>query len=169
MNEVAYISIGSNLNNPRHQVKSAIEKFKSAKNMTIEGISSWYRSLPMGPKNQPSYINGVIKISTKLSPKELLVTLQKIENTHGRVRTQRWGPRSLDLDILLYGSLTINVDNLIIPHPGLKIRNFVLLPLADIAPRLVLPDGSSLDSLLENCSLKGIVPILLGDMSEKNS
>ena len=167
MTEVAYISVGSNLNNPYQQVKSAIGKLKIADNIYIETISGWYLSDPVGPKNQSRYVNGVIKISTRLSPNQLLKKLHEIEDAHGRIRNVRWGPRTLDLDILLYGSRMMNTKKLTIPHPEMKIRNFVLTPLADIEPDLVLPDGSILSSLLENNQLKEIVPILPGDVIEK--
>lgn len=167
MTEVAYISIGSNLNNPYQQVKSAIGKLKIADNIYIETISGWYLSDPVGPKNQSRYVNGVIKISTRLSPNQLLKKLHEIEDAHGRIRNVRWGPRTLDLDILLYGSRMMNTKKLTIPHPEMKIRNFVLTPLADIEPDLVLPDGSILSSLLKNNQLKEIVPILPGDVIEK--
>ena len=167
MTVVAYISVGSNLNNPYQQVKSAIGKLKIADNIYIETISGWYLSDPVGPKNQSRYVNGVIKISTRLSPNQLLKKLHEIEDAHGRIRTVRWGPRTLDLDILLYGSRMISTKKLTIPHPEMKIRNFVLTPLADIEPDLVLPDGSILSSLLENNQLKEVVPILPGDVIEK--
>ena len=167
MTVVAYISVGSNLNNPYQQVKSAIGKLKIADNIYIETISGWYLSDPVGPKNQSRYVNGVIKISTRLSPNQLLKKLHEIEDAHGRIRNVRWGPRTLDLDILLYGSRMMNTKKLTIPHPEMKIRNFVLTPLADIEPDLVLPDGSILSSLLENSQLKEIVPILPGDIVEK--
>jgi 2-amino-4-hydroxy-6-hydroxymethyldihydropteridine diphosphokinase len=121
----------------------------------------------VGPKNQSRYVNGVIKISTRLSPNQLLKKLHEIEDAHGRIRNVRWGPRTLDLDILLYGSRMMNTKKLTIPHPEMKIRNFVLTPLADIEPDLVLPDGSILSSLLENNQLKDVVPILPGDVIEK--
>jgi 2-amino-4-hydroxy-6-hydroxymethyldihydropteridine diphosphokinase len=167
MTVVAYISVGSNLNNPYQQVKSAIGKLKIADNIYIETISGWYLSDPVGPKNQSRYVNGVIKISTRLSPNQLLKKLHEIEDAHGRIRNVYWGPRTLDLDILLYGSKMMNTKKLTIPHPEMKIRNFVLTPLADIEPDLVLPDGSILSSLLENNQLKDVVPILPGDVIEK--
>jgi 2-amino-4-hydroxy-6-hydroxymethyldihydropteridine diphosphokinase len=167
MTVVAYISVGSNLNNPYQQVKSAIGKLKIADNIYIETISGWYLSDPVGPKNQSRYVNGVIKISTRLSPNQLLKKLHEIEDAHGRIRNVHWGPRTLDLDILLYGSKMMNTKKLTIPHPEMKIRNFVLTPLADIEPDLVLPDGSILSSLLENNQLKDVVPILPGDVIEK--
>ena len=167
MTEVAYISVGSNLNNPYQQVKSAIDKLKIVDGIRIEAMSGWYLSDPVGPKNQSRYVNGVIKISTRLSPNQLLKKLHEIEDAHGRIRNVRWGPRTLDLDILLYGSKMMNTKKLTIPHPEMKIRNFVLTPLADIEPDLVLPDGSILSSLLENNQLKDVVPILPGDVIEK--
>ena len=167
MTEIAYISVGSNLNNPFQQVKSAIDKLKIADNIYIKAISGCYLSDPVGPKNQSKYVNSVIKISTRLSPNQLLKKLHEIEDVHGRIRNVRWGPRTLDLDILLYGSRNVNTKTLTIPHPEMKIRNFVLTPLADIEPDLVLPDGSILSSLLENSQLKEIVPILPGDIVEK--
>ena len=167
MTEVAYISVGSNLNNPYQQVKSAIDKLKIVDGIRIEAMSGWYLSDPVGPKNQSRYVNGVIKISTRLSPNQLLKKLHEIEDAHGRIRNVRWGPRTLDLDILLYGSRMMNTKKLTIPHPEMKIRNFVLTPLADIEPDLVLPDGSILSSLLENNQLKEVVPILPGDVIEK--
>lgn len=167
MTEVAYISIGSNLSNPYKQVISAVDQLKQSENINVIAISGWYFSEAIGPKNQPKYVNGVIKISTRLIPNQLLKELHRIEDAHGRIRNERWGPRILDLDILLYGSEVINTKKLTIPHLGMKIRNFVLTPLADIEPDLVLPDGSTLSSLLENSQLEEIVPILLGDTGEK--
>jgi len=167
MTEVAYISVGSNLNNPYQQVKRAVDKLKIANSISVKAVSSWYLSDPLGPKNQSRYVNGVIKISTRLSPNQLLKKLHEIEDAHGRIRNVYWGPRTLDLDILLYGSKIMNTKKLTIPHPEMKIRNFVLTPLADIEPNLVLPDGSILSSLLENSQLKEIVPILPGDIVEK--
>tara|TARA_B110000503_G_scaffold138150_1_gene223759 strand:- start:2162 stop:2671 length:510 start_codon:yes stop_codon:yes gene_type:complete len=166
MNQTAYISIGSNLDNPHQQVLGGLAKLGLIKATRVVVSSPWYLSLPMGPKDQPSYINGVAKIFTQLNPGQLLAALQKIEDMHGRVRSEHWGPRTLDLDILLYGCQVINKAHLKIPHHGLKTRNFVLIPLADIAPKLVLPDGTNLDSLLEVCSLEGVAPLALGDVSE---
>ncbi|MEJ6612304.1 MAG: 2-amino-4-hydroxy-6-hydroxymethyldihydropteridine diphosphokinase [Porticoccus sp.] len=166
MSQTAYISIGSNLGNPHQQVLAGLAKLGLIEATRVVVSSPWYLSLPMGPKDQPNYINGVAKIFTQLNPGQLLTALQKIEDTHGRVRSQRWGPRTLDLDILLYGCQVIDKEHLKIPHHGLKTRNFVLIPLADIAPKLVLPDGISLDSLLEVCSPEGIVPLASGDISD---
>jgi 2-amino-4-hydroxy-6-hydroxymethyldihydropteridine diphosphokinase len=111
----------------------------------------------MGPQNQPDYINAVVSIKTKLPPIELLNATQAIELEHGRVRKEeRWGPRTLDLDILLYGEEVIDSERLIVPHYGMKNREFVLYPLAEIAPDLKLPDGTELSSLLKKVDKNGL-------------
>ena len=164
MTEIAYISIGSNLNNPQQQVITAVTELNEVLNTKVAAVSHWYRTSPMGPQDQPDYINGVAKLETKLSPEQLLKALQTIEDGHFRERKEHWGARTLDLDILLYGNQTIDLPNLQIPHPGITTRNFVLLPLADINPQLVLPDGTALATLLESCSSKGIVRLSSGDI-----
>tara|TARA_R110001592_G_scaffold320639_2_gene598740 strand:- start:60377 stop:60889 length:513 start_codon:yes stop_codon:yes gene_type:complete len=166
MTETAYISLGSNLGSPQKQVLTAITALKHLTDTKVTAVSHWYRSLPMGPQDQPDYINGVAELYTELSAVELLRALQKIENNHHRKRLKHWGPRTLDLDILLYGSQVINQHNLKVPHPGMTTRNFVLTPLADIAPELVLPDGTHLSTLLEICPPEGIVRLTSGDISE---
>jgi 2-amino-4-hydroxy-6-hydroxymethyldihydropteridine diphosphokinase len=157
MTNTVYISLGSNLENPRQQVITAVNELKQHPGIRVTAISPWYRSQPMGPQDQPDYINGVARLETELDPEQLLAALQAIENAHQRIRTVRWGARTLDLDILLFGTDMINLPHLQIPHPGMTTRNFVLLPLADIAPELVLPNGTSLVTLLEICSSEGIV------------
>ena len=166
MTETAYISLGSNLGNPQKQVLTAITALNGLTNTKVTAVSHWYRSLPMGPQDQPDYINGVAKLDTELSAVALLRALLNIENNHHRKKLRHWGPRTLDLDILLYGSQIINQHNLKVPHPGMTTRNFVLFPLADIAPELVLPDGTSLARLLEICPPEGIVRLTSGDISE---
>lgn len=164
MTEATYISIGSNLDKPQQQVIAAISELENIPGTTVIAVSHWYRSLPMGPQDQPDYINGVAKLETTLDPQQLLKALQNIENAHHRKRQEHWGARTLDLDILLYGMKVIDQPDLQIPHPGLTTRNFVLLPLADIAPQLVLPNGTLLATLLEICSSEGIVRLSLGDI-----
>jgi 2-amino-4-hydroxy-6-hydroxymethyldihydropteridine diphosphokinase len=166
MTETAYISLGSNLGNPQKQVLTAISALNTIADTKVTAVSHWYRSSPMGPQDQPDYINGVAKLDTGLSALELLSELQTIENNHHRKRFKYWGPRTLDLDILLYGSQVINQHNLKVPHPGMTTRNFVLIPLADIAPELVLPNGTTLSTLLEICPPEGIVRLTLGDLSD---
>ncbi len=139
---IAFVGIGSNLSDPKAQVLSAINTINAHAGMSLESQSSLYTSPPMGPPHQPNYINAVVKIETVLNSFELLERLQRIEIDHGRTRNGiRWGPRTLDLDILLFGAESINSDKLEIPHPGLTERAFVVIPLAEIDPELMLPNG----------------------------
>ena len=104
----------------------------------------------MGPADQPDFINRVIALNTDLTPEQLLDELQAIENQQGRIRTIHWGPRTIDLDILLYGNETISTPRLTIPHPGLKDRAFFIYPLSEINPNLILPNGESIIMLKEH-------------------
>ena len=153
----AYIALGSNLDNPLQQVERAVSAISQLNHCQLSATSPWYRTAAIGPGQQPDYINGVCAIETSLEPLQLLHQLQAIENNQGRVRNERWGARTLDLDILLYGELTIDSPQLQVPHPRMAERSFVLMPLADIATDLVMPDGQPLAQLLANCSREGIV------------
>lgn len=159
----AFIGLGSNLDDPQRQVEIAVAEVDALPRTRVTARSPWYRSAPLGPPGQPDYINGVLAILTELAPETLLAELQAIENRHDRRRTQRWGARTLDLDILVYGDLTRSTPELTLPHPELAARNFVLYPLADLAPDLQLPDGTPLASLLANVDGKGIVRLSKGD------
>ncbi|MEZ8094990.1 2-amino-4-hydroxy-6-hydroxymethyldihydropteridine diphosphokinase [Photobacterium swingsii] len=153
----AYIAIGSNLSEPVAQAKSAIEILKQQPDIQVVATSSLYSSTPMGPQNQPDYINAVVAVDTTLSPLALLDRTQAIELEHGRVRKEeRWGPRTLDLDIILYGDLIHHCERLTVPHYGMKVREFVLYPLAEIAPDLVLPDRTVLQTLLSDVDRNGL-------------
>ena len=154
----AYIGLGSNLNDPVQQIQMARVKINSLQSVTETAFSSLYGSDPMGPEDQPDYVNAVMAISTTLRAISLLKELQNIETDQGRVRTgQRWGARTLDLDILLYSDCIINEPDLIVPHPGLTQRPFVLHPLYEIAPDLKLPDNDkSLIELIAQCPLMGL-------------
>ncbi len=157
MMKTVYIAIGSNLANPAQQALQAIEALKQLPDSQWLQVSSLYSSAPMGPQGQPDYINAVAKLRTALSPLELLDHTQRIELEHGRIRKeQRWGARTLDLDILLYGQETIDHPRLIIPHYGMKVREFVVYPLAEITPDLTLPDGTKLSDLVANTPLNGL-------------
>ncbi|MFA0084175.1 2-amino-4-hydroxy-6-hydroxymethyldihydropteridine diphosphokinase [Vibrio sp. E150_011] len=152
-----YIAIGSNLSDPVTQANDAIEALKALPNSQLISCSSLYSSTPMGPANQPDYINAVAKIHTQLTPLELLDCTQRIELEQGRVRKdERWGPRTLDLDLLLYGNEVIDSERLIVPHYGMKEREFVLYPLAEIEPNLQLPDGTELARLLTIVDRNGL-------------
>ncbi|OCG19445.1 2-amino-4-hydroxy-6-hydroxymethyldihydropteridine diphosphokinase [Gilliamella sp. Fer1-1] len=147
-----YIALGSNLEDPLAQANRAIVALKQLPNTKVADISPFYRSKPLGPQNQNDYLNAVIKLTTNLSPIELLDELQTIEKAQGRVRKDnRWGARTLDLDILLYDDLVINSERLTIPHYHMKNREFVLYPLFDISPELILPDNDKLYDLVTRC------------------
>lgn len=134
-----YVGLGSNLDEPLNQVHRAIEALRQHPAIHLLRRSPWYGSKAVGPGDQPDYVNGVIELETSLKPEALLTVLQGIEQAQGRVRELRWGARTLDLDILLYGDLCHNTPDLQIPHPRLAERAFVLAPLADLAPDLTLP------------------------------
>ncbi len=147
-----YIGLGSNLNNPCRQVLTAMQQLAELPRSGLVARSSLYQSTPMGPPDQPLFINAVAALETALSPEELLAHLQTLETKQGRVRgRERWGPRALDLDILLYGDRQVCTDTLVIPHYGIKERSFVLYPLAEIAPDIRIPGLGSIDELLARC------------------
>jgi 2-amino-4-hydroxy-6-hydroxymethyldihydropteridine diphosphokinase len=135
------IGIGSNLGDPVQHVYRAVASIKALERTRFFAASALYSNPPMGPTDQPDYVNAVAAVLTRLEPRELLVRLQQIERQHGRERSRsvRWGPRHLDLDILTYGLREIDEPGLIIPHPGISERNFVLLPLLEITPQLHIP------------------------------
>jgi 2-amino-4-hydroxy-6-hydroxymethyldihydropteridine diphosphokinase len=156
-NVTAYIGLGSNLSTPDKQLKSAKIAINALERTEELVFSSLYRSPPMGPKNQPNYVNAVMAINTQLKAIELLRCLQKIELEQGRVRkSERWGARTLDLDILLYGSEVINIPNLIVPHYGMTVRAFVLYPLQEIAPNLMIPKLGLLSECVSKCPRGGL-------------
>jgi len=153
-----YIGLGSNLERPVEQIKRALQQLAEIPQSRMISHSPIYRSSPMGPADQPDYINAVAVLVTTLAPLELLDALQAIEQQHGRIRgEQRWGPRTLDLDILLYGEQQIDNDRLIVPHPGLGERNFVLYPLCDVAgENLNIPGLGLLGQLKYVCPAQGL-------------
>jgi len=152
-----FIAVGSNLGDPVSQAKVAIDALKQLPKSQFVSTSSLYSSTPMGPQDQPDYINAVVELKTELTPIELLNCTQTIELEQGRVRKEeRWGPRTLDLDILLYGNEVMDSERLTVPHYGMKEREFVLYPLAEIAPNLTLPCGTRLDDLLKVVDQNGL-------------
>lgn len=157
MKVTIFVGIGANLNNPKAQVNGALVALKKLTKSHVIAESSLYRTPPMGPQNQADYINAVAKLETGLLPIELLDELQAIEKSHGRVRkSERWGPRTLDLDLLLYGNQVIEKKRLTVPHYGIKQRAFVLVPLAEIEPQLILPDNSQIAELIKQTGNQGI-------------
>lgn len=152
-----FVAVGSNLGDPVSQANVAIDALKQLPKTQFVQTSSLYSSTPMGPQDQPDYINAVVELTTELTPLELLDCTQAIELEQGRVRKEeRWGPRTLDLDILLYGNEVMDSERLTVPHYGMKEREFVLYPLAEIAPNLTLPCGTRLDDLLKVVAQNGL-------------
>ncbi len=151
---LAYIAIGSNLASPLEQVNAAIQALGEIPQSRIVALSSFYRTPPLGPQDQPDYLNAAVALETSLAPEALLDHTQRIELQQGRVRkAERWGPRTLDLDIMLFGDAVINTERLTVPHYDMKNRGFMLWPLFEIAPELVFPDGLSLKTLLNDNNL----------------
>jgi 2-amino-4-hydroxy-6-hydroxymethyldihydropteridine diphosphokinase len=152
-----YIGLGSNLALPEKQIQAACKSLASLPKTALIRCSSLYQSQPMGPQDQPDYVNAVVLLETELSPESLLQQTQLIETQQGRIRkTNRWGPRTLDLDMLLYGSQQINSKHLTVPHSGIKHREFVLYPLYEITPDLTFPCGEKLSDLVLVCPTKGL-------------
>ncbi|WP_040976140.1 2-amino-4-hydroxy-6-hydroxymethyldihydropteridine diphosphokinase [Necropsobacter massiliensis] len=145
--KTVYIALGSNLNNPMQQLNTALTAMAALPDSKLSAVSSFYRSSPLGPQDQPDYVNAVAALQTILAPLDLLDQLQRIENQQGRVRLRHWGERTLDLDILLYADEIIQHARLTVPHYDMKKREFVLIPLYEIAPHLVLPTGEKLADL----------------------
>lgn len=157
MNERVFIGLGSNLADPRAQLRRALDELAALPDSSLDATSSLYLSRPMGPQDQPDYINAVASLATGLEPEALLDALQAIEAAHRRVRSgERWGPRTLDLDVLLYGGQILETPRLTVPHPGLPERAFVLYPLAEIAPDLTVPGCGLLADLLARCPADGL-------------
>lgn len=161
MRLVAYIGIGSNLDDPVRQVQDALEELESIPDSMLVAKSSLYSSTPMGPVEQPDYVNAVAALDTLLSAQDLLAKLRRIEDRQGRDRdTEKWGPRVIDLDLLLYGNNRIDSGGLVVPHPGLHERDFVIIPLAEIAGNLNIPGRGYLSAFinqLANHSVKKLV------------
>lgn len=163
MLHTVYIGLGSNLDNPLFQVKSAISELNALPNIIVDAVSGIYKSKPLEIRSvdvdpeQADYINAVVRVKTSDLPEILLDTLQALELKHNRVKEYRWGPRSLDLDILLYDDLLIDIERLTIPHVELVNRNFVLYPLNDINPGLEIPKHGRLEVLLENITKDNLV------------
>jgi 2-amino-4-hydroxy-6-hydroxymethyldihydropteridine diphosphokinase len=154
--ERIYIGMGSNLAAPQQQLRNAIEALTQLPNTTFVGVSAFYQSDSLLP-GQPRYTNAVAELDSTLTPLELLDALQAIENDQGRERLERWGPRTLDLDILLFGDRLIDEPRLKVPHYQMHLRAFVLYPLTELAPAtLQLPDGRLLSDLLAGCPFVGL-------------
>lgn len=145
-----WIAIGSNLTSPLDQVNAAIAALGEIPQSRVVAVSSFYRTPPLGPQDQPDYLNAAVELETDLAPEALLDNTQRIELQQGRVRKEeRWGPRTLDLDIMLFGDQVLNTERLTLPHYDMYNRGFMLWPLAEIAPDLCFPNGATLASQLQ--------------------
>ncbi len=154
----AYIGFGSNLGNSQQHVNQAMGELNQYPGIRVQKQSAWYQSQAIGP-SQPDYINGAALINTSLTPENLLDALQTIEQQHDRIRTERWGPRTLDLDLLLFNDTSIQSERLTVPHKEIANRSFVLKPLLDINPELRLPDGRLVADILNIIGLEGLVEL----------
>lgn len=137
----AYLGLGSNLGDRRENLRQAVDQLARVPGIVVRRRSSLYENPPVGYEAQPDFLNAVVEVETSLSPWALLEVLQAIETDLGRVRTLRWGPRTVDLDLLLYEGVRLDEERLTLPHPRLGERAFVLVPLAELAPDWPLPDG----------------------------
>ena len=154
MTHTAYIGIGSNLGTPGKNCVDAIDKISTSDHIKIISKSSFYQTAPIGDIEQGWFVNSVIKINTELSPKKLMLALLNIESEMGRIRKEKWGPRLIDLDLLFYDILILNQEGIILPHPEIQKRKFVLIPLNEIAENLT------------HCILKKTIKTLLQELSD---
>lgn len=156
--QAVYIGLGSNLQDPIAQIKQALNNLTKIPNTDLIKVSSLYSSKSLLP-DQPNYVNAIACLHTSLSAESLLNHLQHIENTQGRQRVQHWGARTLDLDIILYGNEQIDTPSLTVPHSQMALRSFVLVPLIEINPELILPSGQPIQTLLKNCPSQNLQKI----------
>lgn len=150
------IALGSNLGDSLSILHDALNILAETPGVALQAQSSWYQTTPVGPP-QPDYINGCAVLETKLTPQEVLERLQNIESQFGRVRQERWGPRTLDLDFLLFDDLILQTPTLQLPHPRMRERAFVLVPLAEIAPDWIEPvSGKAIAQLVQGVDCSGV-------------
>lgn len=152
----AWIGLGSNLDDPVARVRRALDRLARHPQLESAGCSGLYLSPPMGPPDQPEYVNAAMGVRTALPPEALLELLQAEEAAQERRRGRRWGPRTLDLDLLLYGERRIRQPSLVVPHPGMHERSFVLYPLAEVAPAARVPGKGEVRALLAACPADGL-------------
>ena len=152
------VGIGSNLDDPAAQVRAAIAALAGLPDTRLESASSLYRNPPLGPADQPWYVNAAACLLTRLEPDALLERLHELERAQGRDRARevRWGPRRLDLDLLTCGARVCSGDGLKLPHPGISERNFVLFPLMELAPALIIPGHGSVSELARRVGDAGL-------------
>jgi 2-amino-4-hydroxy-6-hydroxymethyldihydropteridine diphosphokinase len=153
----AYVALGSNLDDPPRQIAAAFERLAAVEGCRLVARSRLYRTAPLGPQDQPEFVNAAAGLLTVLEPRELLRALKQIEAELGRAQpVARWGPRRIDLDLLLFDDVRMTQPELTIPHPGLTQRNFVLYPLRDIAPELLVPGEGRVAMLAARAGSAGL-------------
>lgn len=153
----AYVAVGSNLDDPPARVEEAFDSLAHLPACRLVARSRLYRSRPLGPQDQPDFVNAVAGLLTTLEPRELLRALKSLEVTLGRAQpVVRWGPRRVDLDLLLHGGAVLNEPDIVLPHAGLTHRNFVLYPLRDIAPFLTVPGHGKVSELAARAGSDGL-------------
>jgi len=154
----AYVGLGSNLDDPSARIAEACAALAEIPNSRFVRASSLYRTPPFGPVAQPEFVNAVAALLTQLSPQELLAALKQIEARMGRTAPiERWGPRRIDLDLLVYGDVTLEEPGITVPHPGIPERAFVLVPFAEIAPDLLVPRAGRVSMLLGRVDTSAVV------------
>ena len=149
---LAYVGLGANIGEPRRQLQTALKELNGLPKTRMTAASGLYRSAPVGHPDQPDFLNAVVELDTELSPDALLDNLQEIETAHGRERPFAGAPRTLDLDLLLYGNAVLATPRITVPHPRMHERAFVLMPLAEIAPRATIPGRGTARELLAACA-----------------
>jgi len=152
-----YVGLGSNLDDPRLQIERACDALRSIADSRFELRSSLYRTPPFGPVQQPDFVNAVAALLTRRSAPDFLAELKRIESHLGREKSVRWGPRRIDLDLLVHGRTTIDESGIRVPHPGIVERAFVLVPLAEIAPDLVVPKSGRVAALRDRVDTSAVV------------
>ena len=148
MSKTAFVGIGSNLGDREQNLQQAIELLSKEEGIDVVAVSELRETEPVGPVAQGPFLNGAVRIETDLDPRELLERLLAIEQRLGRVRSERWGPRTIDLDLLVYGNEAVDGPGLTVPHPRLHERRFALEPLSDLAPSLEIPGKGPISALL---------------------
>jgi 2-amino-4-hydroxy-6-hydroxymethyldihydropteridine diphosphokinase len=153
---LAYVGLGANIGDPGQQIEAAIEELKKLPDSRVTAVSGVYRSAPIGHLDQPDFLNAVAELDTDLAPVPLLGMLQQLESSHGRERPFANAPRTLDLDLLLYGDRVLETPRLTLPHPRMHERAFVLAPLTEIAPDIAIPGRGLARALLAACAGQAI-------------
>ncbi len=151
-----YLSLGSNLGEREEYLREAVRRLDEAPELTLTGVSSVYETEPVGKLEQPPFLNLVLRLETELAPHALLILCQEVEAALGRVRQERWGPRVIDIDILLYGRERLNEPDLVIPHPEMPARAFVLVPLGELEPGVRGPEGEPVVADLARLDASGV-------------